>query len=121
MTIPSVPPPAGIPRPLVIQMRPDWSFVAESVELLGPDGQRISPFSELPAGSSVRPAIPDLAGNESAELNDADRELQQFVHVILPETLDPEAWLETVRRWPAVESAYVAPQCELPGMSGPMV
>lgn len=115
MTVPSVPPPAGIPRPLVLQIRPDWTFLAGTSELLGPQGVRSAPLAELPAGSVVRPAVPDLAECESAALDESERELQRFLHIILPESVSPESWLEAVRRWPGVASVCVAPQCELPG------
>lgn len=118
MTQPSVPPPPGIRRPVSIKMKPGWTFETKGRRFHGPRGEEFSPEA-LPPGTRIEATVPQLAQERTGALSAAERDLQAFVHVVLPAGHDPEHHTTAIRKWPCVDTATAGPSVSLPASPGP--
>lgn len=109
---PSVPPPPGMPRVVSVKVKPGWAFDAKARCFTGPKGATFTP--DLPAGARLAPTVPQLAGRAPGTLSAAERDLQRYVQVILPEDHDVEAFAAAAGRWPCAASAEAGPSVSLP-------
>ena len=90
------------PPPFIaIKLKRGWTLEADSAALLSPP-RRVVP--ELPSGARLQPALEVPPPSQPTA---AERELARYLHVVLPDGVDPEAVLETVLGWRFVESAEV--------------
>jgi hypothetical protein len=90
-------------RIVIVKLKPGWSFDPDAgtvrrrgrcVQLLLPPGARLQAALPLPPHRGARSA--------------AERELQRWIRLQPPDTMDADAALALVRDWVFVESAEVA-------------
>jgi len=84
---------------IVIKLKSGWAFDAASGTIKR-QGRAVSP--ELPQGMELVPALP-LARPKRGRPTPAERELERFVHLRLPDAAAAAAALALVRSWPFVE------------------
>jgi hypothetical protein len=111
--IPEVPSPKGskIRIPIDVKLKTGWRYDARRGAFVSAS-QVFKP--ELPAKSRIVYKVPQLAKADPAKLSKAERDLQRYMQVILPPRKRPEDYLESVREWPSVAEAHVAPRVSLP-------
>lgn len=111
---PPVPAPKGVRRAVVLTLKPGWTFDPSTRRFTGPKQATCAPGG-LPPRTRVMPLVSGPAVGPARSRSRAERDLQRYVHVVLPPGHDPEAYLETVRDWPCAASAVAAPEISLPG------
>lgn len=118
---PPVPAPRGLRRAVVLTLKPGWTFDASTRQFAGPKQESCTPGG-LPPRTRVTPLVSGLAERPArarSRAARAQRDLQRYVHLVLPPGHDPEAYLEAVRAWPCAESAVAAPEISLPASAPP--
>jgi len=94
----------GADRIVIFKLKPGWVFDVDAgvvkrrgqrVQLLLPPGARVRPALALPPAGRVRRSA-------------AEREIERFVHLVPPRTMNDEAALALVRDWDFVEHAELA-------------
>jgi len=115
--MPAVPVPrsAGIKVPVEIKLKPQYRYNVGKRVFESDKGERFRPDGALPKGTRIVYKVPALAEAEPRKLTAAERDLQRYMQVILPEGVAAADYLETIRAWPCVEDAWVAPEVSLPG------
>lgn len=118
--IPAVPLPAnsGIKTPVDLKLKPKWRFDRARRVFASDSGQTFAPHDDLPRNSKIVYKAPNLAAAAEAELSQAERDLRRYMQVILPADESPAAYVETIRAWPCVAEAHVAPEVSLPDALG---
>jgi hypothetical protein len=94
----------------LVKLGRGWRLDAKGA-LVSSRGRRVAPTG-LPAGSDVRSVVP--RAKRAAKASAVERELERFVHVVLPARSDVARALAEVRRWAGVESARTSPEICLP-------
>ena len=114
--IPAVPPPrgSGIKTPVEVRLKPKYRYNSSRREFESDTGERFKPFRVLPKNTRIVYKIPALAAADPASLSRHERDLRRYIQVILPKGESPADYVETIRAWPSVEDAWVAPQVSLP-------
>jgi hypothetical protein len=110
---PAVPPPPGVLRPVTVTLKPGWAFDGKARRFRGPKGAVFAPEG-LPEGTRIEPTVPALAGKAPESLSAPERDLQRYLHVVLPAGHAPEAFVPAIRRWPCAASADAGPAVSLP-------
>ena len=82
-------------------------------------GKEFLPAGELPKNTRIVHKVPALAKAKLETLSKPEKELRQYVQVILPPGESPADYVETIRAWPGVEAAWVTPEISLPQMRQP--
>jgi hypothetical protein len=116
MTVPSVPPPDDIRRPLIGKLKKNWLLDVKRHRFVGPQGRDFDPTDELPPESTVDLNVPMLAKRPLSKLSAAEKDLMRYVQIILPKGVEPESQSEKIAKWPCFESVTIAPRYELPKM-----
>ena len=116
MTIPAVPLPRdGRVRPTIdFMLKAGWSFDTRRRIFTSERGETFSPRGNLPKGSRIVYKVPRLARADAKKLDKHERALRRYMQVVLQVDEQPATYLRTVRAWPPVEEAHVAPQVSLP-------
>jgi hypothetical protein len=109
-----VPESAGIKKPVEVKLKPKWSFDGRRRVFTREDGTEFSPKDVLPKKSRIVYKVPSLAQADSKSLSKDERELRRYLQIILPDEVPPANYLETIRAWPCVEDAHLAPDVSLP-------
>ena len=115
--VPAVPVPrsAGIKVPVEIKLKPGYRYDTGKRVFVSGTGERFRPDGGLPKGTRIAYKVPALAEADPRKLSPSERDLQHYMQVILPEGAAAADYLESVRAWPSVEEAWVAPEVSLPG------
>ena len=112
--LPAVPPPKGLIRRSVdFKLKPGWRYDEREGVFVDARGGRFEPPS-LPKKARILHKVPALARSSRRSLSGPQRELQRYMHVILPPGA-PQRYEKMVEAWPCVEEAHVAPEVSLPG------
>ncbi len=111
---PDVPPPANVQilRPVDFKLKPGWRFDEAKQAFAGPAGESFRP--ELPKGARLVFKVPDLARSRRKGLSEAQRDLQRYMQVVLPQSFKPEEFAKKVKQWPCADSPHAAPVVSLP-------
>ncbi len=114
--IPAVPLPAGskVRTPIDLRLKARWRFDASRRVFVSDSGNRFAPRGQLPKRSRIVYKVPRLAEADEAGLSKHERDLRQYMQVILPPGKSPAKYVDVVRAWPSVAEAHVAPQVSLP-------
>lgn len=113
---PAVPLPDDVPvkRPIELTLKPGWRYDSCRRAFVGAKGESFSPRGDLPARTQIAYQIPDVAGKDPAKLSQPERDLQRYLHVVLPSEAVSEDYIAAVEKWPCVLEANVAPEISLP-------
>jgi hypothetical protein len=103
------PPPDTIAPSIDFRLRKGWSYDARACEFAGPKGRRVQ-AEGLPEGSRIEFKAPSLQGGASA----AEASLSRSMQLVLPRGARAEDYLDTVKKWPAVEAVSLPPRISLP-------
>jgi hypothetical protein len=109
-----LPPDSKIRTPVILKLKPQWRFETNRRVFTSQSGEEFKPSGDLPRNTRIVLHTPDLARTPKAALSKHEKDLLRYVQVILPASVRPEDYLETIRGWACVEKAYVAPQVSLP-------
>jgi hypothetical protein len=104
-------PPPGLRPVLLVKLGRGWRLDAKGGGLVSSRGQHVE-LVGLPARTEVRSVLPPRA--RAAKASAVERELERFVHVVLPSRANAARILEVVRRWKGVEAASLPPDIHLP-------
>jgi hypothetical protein len=110
-----VPGTAEIGVPVEVKLKPRFRYDASAQSFAAGSGKQFYPLNDLPEGSRIVSKAPALADKPAASLSKWERELSRHLQVILPREVSPHDVIETVRKWPAVEDAWIGPEVSLPG------
>jgi hypothetical protein len=110
----SVPQGAGIKTPVEVKLKPRYRYDPSKRVIESDSGKQFKPSGELPKNTRIVYKVPALAAADPARLSKHEKDLRRYLQVILPEGESPEKYVETIRAWPSVEDAWVAPQVSLP-------
>lgn len=113
---PEVPVPknSGIRIPIDLKLKTNWNFNAKGGRFESAGGDEFAPRDDLPKGTKIVYKVPALAQADESHLSKHEKDLRRYMQVILPPGSLPEEFLETVRSWPCVAEAHVAPTVSLP-------
>lgn len=100
---------------LVVQLKFDWRFDPSQDAFVSSRGRVVAPHKALPRGSRVVHMVPELATEDPRELNQDERDLTRYVHVMLPKRADVSQLLDTVGAWICVADVRLPPEISLPG------
>jgi hypothetical protein len=115
VTIPAVPLPEGSVRPTIdFTLKAGWSFDTKRRVFTSERGETFSPRGDLPKGGRIVYKVPSLARADARKLDKHERALRRYMQLVLQAGQQPATYLRTIRAWPAVEAADVAPQVSLP-------
>ena len=116
--MPAVPVPegAGIRHPVELKLKPRCRYNSRARVFEPGAGDRFDPFADLPKDTRIEYKVPALADADPAKLSTSERDLSRYMQVILPEGATAADYLDTVRRWPCVEDAWLGPDVSLPKM-----
>src|SRR5918999_3472639 len=109
-----VPPDSPIRIPVDLKLAPGWRFLPDRRVFRSDSGEEFVPRSDLPKYTRIVYKAPDLARSDEAQLSEYERELRRYMQVILPKGRSPEDYVRSIRSWPCVEEAHVAPEVSLP-------
>jgi hypothetical protein len=111
---PAVPPPKKLlGRSVDFKLKPGWRFDEAKGVFVNSTGEEFAP-PRLPKGSRIAYKVPSLARASAKRLSSAERDLQRYMQVIIPQRRSAGDFLKTVQSLPAVEEAHVAPEISLP-------
>ncbi len=115
--IPAVPVPhsAGIRVPVEVKLKPSYRYDSGKRVFESETGERFKPDAALPKGTRIVYKVPALAKADPRKLSRSERDLRRYMQVILPEGVAAADYVATIRGWPSVEDAWVAPEVSLPG------
>lgn len=114
--IPAVPLPSNsaVRIPVDLKLKSKWRFLPNRRVFRSDSGEEFAPWNDLPKNTRIVYKVPSLARSDEAELSRAEQELRRYMQLILPWGHPPEEYLQTVRSWPCVAEAHVAPEVTLP-------
>ncbi len=114
--MPAVPLPqsAGIKTPVEVKLKPKYRYDSSRRVFESDTGERFKPSGDLPKNTRIVYKVPALAEADPARLSKHEKDLRRYMQVILPEGESPADYVETIRAWPSVEDAWVAPEISLP-------
>ena len=114
--MPAVPVPqkAGIRTPVEVKLKPQYRYDSGRRIFESDSGKRFTPSGDLPKNTRIVYKVPALAELDPARLSKSEKDLRRYMQVILPEGESPADYVETIRAWPSVEEAWVAPEISLP-------
>jgi hypothetical protein len=114
--MPAVPVPrnAGIRVPVEVKLKPRYRYDATRRVFESDSGERFAPAGDLPKNTRIVYKVPSLAGVDPRKLSRSERDLRRYMQVILPDGEAAADYVETIRAWPSVEDAWVAPEISLP-------
>jgi hypothetical protein len=116
VTIPAVPLPKDSVRPTIdFTIKGGWSFDSRRRIFKSERGETFSPLGHLPKSSRIAYKVPRVARADARKLDEHERALRRYMHLVLPAGEQPARFLRRVRAWPPVEEAHVTPQVSLPG------
>ena len=99
---------------LVVKLKDAWGFDAARCIFLTATGKKFSPREDLPKQSRIVFMTPDLAKRRPETLSKEERNLAQYLQVILPKGTDAAAYIPVVNRWECVEEVKLPPEISLP-------
>ncbi len=113
---PAVPLPDDVPvkRPIELTLKPGWRYDSRRRAFVGAKGNSFSPRGDLPLRTKIAYQVPDVIGKDPAKLSKPERDLQRYLHVVLPSEAKPEDYVAVVSKWPCVSAANIAPEISLP-------
>jgi hypothetical protein len=111
-----VPETAEIGVPVEVKLKSRYRYDASEQSFAATSGKPFYPLNDLPKGARIVSKAPALADKPVASLSKWERELSRHIQVILPREISPHDVVATVRKWPAVEDAWVGPEVSLPGV-----
>lgn len=114
MTLPSVPPPGDIRRPVIGKLKKGWTWDKQAAQFVGPRGKIFDPHDQLPPDTHCGLNVPILAKRRATSLSPAEKDLLRYIQILLPQGVEPEALAESIAQWPCFESAVASPRFELP-------
>jgi hypothetical protein len=116
VTIPAVPSPkdGSVRTPIDIKLRSNWSYDTTRRTFTSDANETFSARGTVPPGTRIVYKVPSVARADESRLNEHERELRRYMQVILPRSESPVKYLRTIRAWPPVEEAHVAPDVSLP-------
>ena len=117
---PAVPVPenSGVKTPVDFKLKPGWRYDPSRRVFVSDSGKEFAPKGDLPKKSKIVPKIASLAAADRSKLSEAERDLQLYAQVILPEGESAADYVETVRSWPCVDEASLPPEISLPNQFG---
>lgn len=110
----SVPRGARIKTPVEVKLKPQYRYDSTRRVFESNSGARFKPAVDLPKNTLIVYKVPALAEADARKLSKSERDLRQYMQVILPEGASPADYVEIIRAWPSVEEAWVAPEISLP-------
>ena len=105
---------SGVRTPIDIKLKPKWHFDTSRRVFVSESGEEFAPRGQLPKNSRIVHKVPSLVGTDPARLSKAEKDLQRYMHVILPPGESPAKYVDVVRSWPPVAAAQIAPEISLP-------
>jgi hypothetical protein len=108
-----LPPPGVIARPVDFKLKSGWRYDQSTGVFVSEKHTRFEP-TELPAGTRIEYKVMGLVPASSRRLSKAEQQLQRYMQMVPPPQFKPETLLASVRRWPFVEEAHLAPEISLP-------
>ena len=116
---PAVPPPKGlVGQSIDFKLKPGWRYDEAQRVFVDRGGARFAP-PPLPEKSRILYKVPTLARSAARKLSRAEQDLQRYMHVLLPPAESPQRHVASIRTWPCVEEAHVAPEVSLPAQQAP--
>ncbi len=114
--IPAVPVPknSGVKTPVELKLKTGWRFDTRRHVFESDSGEKFSPRDDLPKNSRIVYKVPHLVEADESKLSKHERDLRRYMQVILPAGESPAEYVATVRAWPCVAEAHVAPEVSLP-------
>jgi hypothetical protein len=109
-----VPRGAGIKTPIEVKLKPRYRYDPARRVFESDSGKVFKPAADLPKKTRIVHKVPALAVADPKTLSRHERDLGRYLQVILPEGKSPADYVETIRSWPGVEAAWVAPEVSLP-------
>lgn len=106
---------SGIKIPVEVKLKPDWRYDSKQHAFVSRSGERFKPSDDLPKKTLLVYKVPLLAKADPSKLTKHERELVQYMQVILPKGESPADYVETIRSWPSVDQAFTGPDISLPG------
>jgi len=111
----TVPPTAGVRLPVEVKLKARYRYDPQKRVLESDAGAQFKPSADLPKNTRIVSKVPSLDHADSAGLSKAEKDLQRYIQVILPEGESAADYVDVIRSWPGVEQVWVAPQPSLPG------
>ena len=105
---------SGVRTPIDIKLKPKWQFDTNRRVFVSESGEEFALRGQLPKNSRIVYRVPSLVGTDPARLSKSEKDLQRYMHVILPPSESPAKYVDVVRGWPPVAAAHVAPEVSLP-------
>lgn len=96
------------------KLKPNWRFDAAKRVFTSDSGEQFSLGEDLPEDAKVVYKTPNSARASAAGMSREEKELRQYMQVILPKGESPAEYLKMVRSWPCVAEAHTGPQISLP-------
>jgi hypothetical protein len=116
---PAVPPPKGlVGRSVDFKLKPGWRYDEAKGIFVNSRGAQFVP-PPLPKKTRILYKVPSLARSSSHGLSRAERDLQRYMQVLIPNSEAPEQCVKTIQTWPCVEEAHAAPEVSLPMEQSP--
>jgi hypothetical protein len=97
-----------------VKLKPKYRYDSNRRMFESESGERFKPFGDLPKNTRLVYKVPELANADPARLSKHEKDLRRYMQVILPEGKSPADYVGTIRGWPSVEDAWVAPEISLP-------
>ncbi len=109
-----VPDDASIKRPLELKLKPGWRYESRRRVFTSDDGESFAPGGELPKYTKIVYQLPELSAADPSGLSEPERDLQRYMHIVLPSGKSPEGYVAVVSQWPCVAEANAGPEISLP-------
>ena len=111
-----VPETAAIGTPIEVKLKSRYRYDAGKQTFAPASGKDFHPLDELPNGSRIVSKAAGLEKKPEASMSKWEKELSRHLQVILPPGMSPRDFIDVVRKWPAVEEAWLGPEISLPGV-----
>jgi hypothetical protein len=117
---PAVPvsPDSRIQKAVEVRLKPGWRLHPRRRAFVSKAGKECVFGADLPRNTRIVPKVRSLVKTPEADLSAAEKELRQYVQVVLPEGESPASYLQVIQAWPCVAEAQLPPEVSLPS-AGP--
>ena len=106
--------PEGMKPHLVVKLKSGWSYDAKGRRFVEAGGASLKPSTLLADGARIVYMVPDLITRKQETLSDDERDLARYLHIFVPEGVDPRSYIDAIGRWECVEEVRLPPEISLP-------